>query len=272
MASNYKLVAIDADGTLLDSARQISARNKKAIQEASACGVRIVLCSGRSYKSLRMFAEELGLLANGNYVIAFNGGLIIDSGTDSVISESRLPQELAREIVEIAKPFSPAAATIAYQDIHHILVNPNIDNIAAYIQASKTEPIYVSDVAEAITHDIPKVMLVGAYDDLYTPAALLRAKFSGRCNMFFSSQYLFELIAPNTSKGAGLQALCRHLQIPISQTIAIGDNFNDASMIQAAGLGVCMANGEDDVKALAGYVTSRDCDHSGVAEVLEKFI
>jgi len=272
MNQSYKFVAIDADGTLLDINRNITQRNKTAIQKATALGVKIVLCSGRSYHSLRFFADELGLKTKGNYVIAFNGGMILNAHTNAVLYETKIEQTLAKEIVTAAKPFSPAAATLVYRDMSHLIINPGIPNADLYLESSRANPIYAEDINSEITGDVQKVLIAGHTADLQAPAAFLTKQFTGRCNMMFSGPYLFECNELHTTKSSGIQTLCQMLGISMSETIAIGDNFNDVSMIQAAGLGVCMANGEAEVKAKADYVTANDCNNSGVAEVLEKFI
>jgi len=268
----YKLVAIDMDGTLLSSDNKISAENKAAILAAMARGVKVVICSGRSYHSLRLFAESIGTRSAGNYVIAFNGGMLLDAGTDEVIFETRMDRGLAMEIVEAAKPFEPNAATIVYRDVEHILVRPNSPHITAYVASTLVTPIVTDDINSLIADDVQKVLLGGYQKDLQAPAAFLREKFAGRCNMNFSGEYLFECNELHTTKAAGLVALCRHLGLSMNEVIAIGDHYNDLSMIEAAGLGVCMSNGADGVKATADYITTRDNNHSGVAEVLDKFI
>jgi len=271
MSSQYKLVAIDMDGTLLDNDKKISAQNKAAIQAACNQNVRIVICSGRSYQSLRFFAAEVGLKTKGNYVIAFNGGMLIDAYTDTVLQETKMDRVLALELVAAAKPFSATAATIVYRDMSHIILAKN-PLTEPYVYSSRTIPIYTDDIASEITGDIQKVMLAGQYADLQAPSEYLLQHFSNRCIMEFSGDFLFECNEINTTKGNGMKALCNRLGIDMRETIAIGDNCNDISMIKEAGLGVCMANGASEVKAAADYITKNDCNHSGVAEVIEKFI
>jgi len=272
MNTKYKLVAIDADGTLLTQDNRITKQNRDAIQAATEKGVRIVLCSGRSYRSLRLFAAEIGLNTSGNYVVAFNGGMIVNAFTNEVVYETRIDMDLAKELVATAKPFSPAAATIVYRDTDHILIKPGIPITDIYATKVKTIPVPVDDISAAITEDVQKVLLAGLWDDLQEPAKLFMSKFSNRCNMSFSGDYLFECNELNTTKGSGLAVLCNRLDITLDEVIAIGDHENDLSMIETAGLGVCMANGEESVKRAAGYVTENDCENSGVAEVLHKFI
>ena len=272
MHTKYKLVAIDMDGTLLSQDGGISAANKAAIRAATERGVKVVICSGRSYRSLRMFAESIGTRAPGNYVIAFNGGMILDTGTDEVIFEKRMDRALAMEIVEAAEPFAPAASTIVYRDMNHIIVRPDNPYMTAYVTATLVTPIFTDDINSLITDDVQKVMLGGYWESLQAPAEALTAQFAGRCNLEFSGDYLFECNEITTSKGNGIAQLCNRIGISTDEVIAIGDQFNDYSMIETAGLGVCMQNGADGVKAIADYVTTNDHDHSGVAEVIQKFI
>ncbi|MGN1231225.1 MAG: HAD-IIB family hydrolase, partial [Anaerotignum sp.] len=91
-------------------------------------------------------------------------------------------------------------------------------------------------------------------------------------NLFYSSEIYLEFVKKSVSKGNALEATAREAGVDLKDTIAIGDSDNDLSMILKAGLGVAMKNGEAHVKAAADYITQRDCEENGVAEVIEKFI
>ena len=90
--------------------------------------------------------------------------------------------------------------------------------------------------------------------------------------MIYSSETYLELVKKGVSKGNALAATAQEANVPLAETIAIGDSDNDLSMILQAGLGVAMKNGEAHVKAAADYITERSCEENGVAEVIEKFI
>ena len=98
------------------------------------------------------------------------------------------------------------------------------------------------------------------------------AKYGDRLNSFFSCKEYIEIIPKTCGKGLALRRLAEILEIPVEDTIGVGDEANDLTMVEAAGLGVCMANGIPEVKAAADYITERDNNHDGVAEVLEKFV
>ena len=92
-----------------------------------------------------------------------------------------------------------------------------------------------------------------------------------KVKMFTSGAYLFEAVSENAGKGNGLIDVCRRLGVPVSQSVAFGDELNDVDMIQVAGLGVAMGNARAEAKAAADTVTS-SCERDGVAEILEKIV
>lgn len=94
----------------------------------------------------------------------------------------------------------------------------------------------------------------------------------GKISMFYSSPHYLEHVPEHVSKGHAVKKLCELLQIPLANTVAAGDQENDISMIEAAAVGAAMKNATDAVKASADYITENDCNHSGVAEILRKFI
>lgn len=94
----------------------------------------------------------------------------------------------------------------------------------------------------------------------------------GKVSIFYSSQFYLEHVAYGISKGAAIQILCDHLNIPLSNTIAAGDEENDIDMIRKAKIGVAMSNAIPVVKECADYITVHDCDHSGIAEVIKHFM
>ena len=93
-----------------------------------------------------------------------------------------------------------------------------------------------------------------------------------RLSLFYSNDFLLECVRKGTSKGAAVKWLCNYLDIPIENSVAAGDAENDISMLEAAGTGCAMQNAEEACKNAADYITKRDCNHSGVAEIIEKFV
>ena len=101
--------------------------------------------------------------------------------------------------------------------------------------------------------------------------AVKEARFAGKVDTFFSNPTYLEVVPKGMNKGEAVKMLCRMLNVPIENAVSVGDAANDLSMIQMAGTSVAMANGTDEVKAVADYITQRDNNHDGIAEVVEKF-
>ena len=260
----YKLIAIDVDGTLVSDDFIISDQNKSAIYAAVDRGVHVVLCSGRSYASLKLFADELGL---NNYTISFNGCIIHKNGV--VIHDMKLPAKTAFNILHELKGFD--IDPVVYWDIYGIYAYNKRKYADLYLDTCKAEPTFINDFTEITNDSLYKIIALGENEVLQNVKHHFK-RFDNVCNMFFSGHYLFEFCSPKASKGAALSSVCSLLKVSAEDTIAIGDSDNDISMIEAAGLGVAMQNANSHVKASANYITTNDCRNHGVAEVIDKFV
>jgi len=248
----------------------IPQQNKIAIQAAISLGVNVVLCSGRSYSSLRHFANELNLTAPNNYAVSFNGCVIHNTHTNEIICNHKLPIATARHILNELKQFDVDPVT--YWDIYGIYANTNRKYADIYLKTCCAIPTFINDYSEITQDSIYKIIALGDNDVLKTVEHHFLHHTNNQFNMFFSGHYLFEFCSPNASKGAALTHICSILGINIEETMAVGDSGNDISMISAAGLGIAMQNANDHVKSFANYVTTNNCTNYGVAEVIEKFI
>ena len=136
-----------------------------------------------------------------------------------------------------------------------------------------TEPFYADDMVYYTTtanNGYSGDLEIALLPDSFRKDIL--AKYGDRLNSFFSCKEYIEIIPKTCGKGLALLRLAEILEIPVEDTIGVGDEANDLTMVEAAGLGVCMANGIPEVKAAADYITERDNNHDGVAEVIEKFV
>ncbi|GHV38896.1 hydrolase [Clostridia bacterium] len=270
----YKVITIDGDGTLLNSDLSISPENKKAIAYAREKGARVLLCSGRSYMTLREFAREVGL-QKGDVVICFNGALIIDGGTDETLFSSQISAQKANEVLDLLKPIKTEKADfLIYTDSYSALVERESADVKAYQEISKVNVTVVPNLQSAVSDlgEIVKILILGERDVL--PAMAKAAESAGIVGLssFFSSETLYEFISEDCSKGTGLAYAAKRYGADMAETIAIGDQANDISMIKAAGVGVAMKNATDEAKAAADYVTEHDNNHAGVAEAIYKFV
>ena len=246
MNQTVKIFFTDMDDTLLNSEKQVTKENMDAISEALAAGHKIVFNTGRPLSGFLPILKELGLDREGCYAIAFNGGLIYDCAAKKTLYRRTIPLEYARVIFE---------KTQDTQAIHIPVVE---------------DPLLPEHLAE----EPCKMIVIDLHDrakmDAYRAAMEPWAK--GKISMFYSSPHYLEHVPEHVSKGHAVKKLCELLQIPLANTVAAGDQENDISMIEAAAVGAAMKNATDAVKASADYITENDCNHSGVAEILRKFI
>lgn len=264
----YKLLITDLDGTLLNDASTISERNKDAIGRAEAKGVRTVISSGRSYQSIRYFEKKLWPDLKGHYGIGFNGGMVYESDTQRILMEQRLANLTALEVIQALRRFD--VDILVYID-YELIAEKLSEQIGAYTDKSMLPVTFIEDFGR-IEEDVSKVLLKGTLDNLTMVYEHMKDRDGVDYNVFFSSDSLLEFCPIQAHKGYGLEYLCRYLGIDQKDVIAVGDQHNDISMIQAAGLGVAVQNALPEVKAAADIVTEATNDQNAIAEILEKYV
>lgn len=266
---NYKLIALDIDGTLTNSAKEISPRTRYAILNAQDKGKKIVLASGRHPIGIYPIAKDLLLDRYGGYIMAFNGGKIINCETGETVVSKLFPLEYLADIVNVLKDSN---ITINTYDSTNI-ISDNKVNDYSYVERDviKTEMIVVDDFVNAIKFDINKLLLAGEPDELDKYQKILAERYDGLLDVYKSAPYFLEIMPFGVTKGSMMPLLLDKVNIKREETVAFGDNYNDMTMIGYAGLGVCMGNGEAEVKKIADYVCESN-DDDGVAKTFDKFI
>lgn len=271
MNLNSWLFFTDMDDTLLNKKKEVTPENAEAISRALACGHKIIVNSGRPLASLIPMLEPLGLTQKGCYCIGFNGGQIYDSYEKKVIYRSGIRTEDVKEIFRKADAFGLHVQT--YSDTH-LLVREYNEEAAYYEATTKIKVQVVPDLLDTDFDPPGKVLVI----DLKTREKMDRYRESiqdwipGRCSVFYSNPIYLEHVPEHVSKGDAIRRLCEYLDIPLEHTVGIGDEENDLPMIQDAGVGVAMANAIQSVKDVADYITTADCEHSGVAEAIYRFL
>lgn len=266
-----KLLALDLDGTLFNAEKTISDANKLAIQKASAKGVKIVITTGRPLAAIGNVLEELGLTSDDDYCITFNGGLV-QRCTGQILDKSSLSYEevatvhqhlenlaLPTDILSEGKVYSIPSKDGRHSQYH--LANP----LLQFIEINSLE-----DLPKNIVYN--KIVTVTDVDFLDQQLSLLPPSTFEAFESFKSRDIIFEVMPKGVHKAFGLQLLCSHLKIEAKEVMAMGDEANDFTMLEWAGLGVAMANAVAEAKQIADAVTSQTNDQSGVAEAIEKYI
>ena len=267
----YKIVACDLDETLIRLDRTISRENIEAIKALKRAGVMFVPATGRGYGSVDVTLRELGLYdEEGQYVISFNGGVITENKNHRVVHYQGIPFDIADELYRRGIAYGECVHVYTRDMVYiYNLVQEEIDYLAGRMEVKEVdEPsldfLHGQDIIKCLYMNTDRQRLESIADDLRDITADIEVSYS-------SNRYI-EFNAVGVSKGEGLRRLAGLLGVEMRDTVAIGDNFNDLSMIRAAGLGVGVRNTPEDMKPLCGAITEGTCDESAVAEVIYKYL
>lgn len=264
----YQLIALDMDGTLLNHQKEISAANKEAIQSARENGKKVVIATGRPLVGVQRYLEQLDMVTDEDYVIAFNGSLVQTAKTGRVIYKKTLTWQDYQDLYEVSQTLGLHIHALTEYHVMTPIDNP-YTGVEASINLIETEVIAVEDVPKDRT--IVKVMFVDDPKKLDAATDLLPEWVKEKYTIVRSADIFLEFLEKTVNKGTGVAAVANEMGITSEAVIAVGDAGNDLDMIAYAGLGVAMENAFDYVKEAADFIThSNDAD--GVAYVIDKFM
>jgi hypothetical protein len=276
--TRYRLVAIDVDGTLLDSTHRIPAANRAALHRAHEAGIRVVLCTGRTFTETRPILYELGLDLDA--AVCTFGATVNDARSGATWERVPLRGETAARAAEwlAQRGYSVLWMTDPNEAGHDGFLLRGPRRHPGYDRWLERTPCRVRPVGAVEACDAPALRLSVIDDDapLRAISDALIAEFGERVvhNVLRAPAYevtVVELFAPGVNKWTGIQALCRRWGIPESATVAIGDDVNDLAMLAQAGLGVAMGNATSAARAAARRLTAAH-DEAGVARVIEALL
>lgn len=265
-----KLIAIDIDGTLLNSHHQITPEVKAALQKAEQQGVKIVLCTGRPLTGVAPLIDELGLDKEGDYVITYNGSLVQNSATKEQISMFGLSYDDFLTIEMTARKLGIHLHTETEEAIY--TANRDISPYTIHEAFLVNMPLYYR-TPEEMTPDlnIIKMMMIDEPELLDNKKESIPSYFFDKFNIVRSSPFFLEILNNNVSKGNALIKLAEHLDIKLNEIMAIGDNENDLSMLKIAGISVGMKNSNPHILKYVDYITKSNDEH-GVAHAIYNFL
>ncbi len=272
-----KILFTDLDGTLLDSTKQIGAYTREILNAWSDAGHKLALCSGRDINSVGSVKDYLHLDYPGMYLIGYNGGQIVECETGKTLYRAALTPEQVKYLMNEADRHDLHFHT--YSDTH--IVSPRDDEELAYYRRVIKTPTVISGAftqegaADIRKHGACKCMIVELHDfekmDAFRRSLLPYAEKEG-ITLTYSSPYYMEIFPSISGKGAAVKKLCELIGMNPAFAVAAGDAQNDLSMIEAAGFGIAMPNGCDELKDAATLTAAFDNDHDGLAHALYDLI
>lgn len=265
----YRLLALDLDGTLTDSKKHVSGKNREFIRKAQERGVKIILASGRPVIGIKRVADELDLWTTGGYILAYNGGQIIDCKTREQLIKHTIPMEYVHDICDVIQRYEVFPLT--YNDEGVICENDTDQYVKLEAFNNGIPVIRVRNLEEAVRIPAVKFMVVGEPNELKKAFDYLKKLFENKLNVFFSEPYFLEITPLGIEKASALSELLDILEITSDQLIACGDGLNDIPMLNFAGFAVAMENAYDETRMAADYISSSN-EEDGVAEAIQKFI
>lgn len=267
-----KLLAIDLDGTLLNSQKELVAENIAAVQAAAAAGVKVVLCTGRPMTGVRPFFDQLGL-SDQEYLIINNGCSTYETKDWSLLDSQQLTTEELRYLHETIKGNDAIQLTIADDADNYLVVAEEASDLVAYdagLVFTQPLPCWLEDLDDR-QHTYFEVMMLGEMAELDDYQEQWDAKLAEQFSVVRSQDYIYEILPQGASKATALEKLATKLGYTADQVMAIGDANNDIEMLSYAKHSVAMGNSPDHIKALAAHVTASN-DDCGVARAIEELI
>ncbi len=272
---DIRLIALDLDGTLLNSDKKLSEKNRNALERAAAEGIEIVPATGRFYRGMPQVIRDLPFV---HYVISINGAQVYDVREDKSIFVSEIDCDTAIKVMEqldkadliydcyqngwgwMTQAFYDKAQDYA-ASTHSLEMIRNLRSPVSELKAYLKEKNAGVQKVQAFFKDIEEraeffTLIQKEFPDLKITTSMVNN---------------IEINSNEANKGNALKNLADYLGFPLSKTMAFGDDLNDISMIETAGIGVAMGNADDFVKKIADF-ESCDCDNDGIAFALEKLL
>lgn len=289
----YKLIAVDLDGTMLNSYGEVTENTKRVLKQTKQKGAEVVIASGRSIDSIKYIASEID---SSKYMIAGNGAVVYDRSQNKILYEKYIPKNKALDIIQICEENSIyyniytnktiIADGLRYNVLYyykenlkkedqkktHITLVENIENyIKEMNEDEKIMKIFICDKNKTVFNSIVRKFSAIEDIDILDVSHMARKVIKQGTEDIPIEYYYTEISMKDVDKWYALEFLIKKLGIQKEEVMAIGDNVNDRKMIEEAGKGIVMGGSTPKVSEVADYITL-DCNNEGVAKAIEKFI
>ncbi|MGN1373088.1 MAG: Cof-type HAD-IIB family hydrolase [Candidatus Coproplasma sp.] len=267
---NYKLIVSDFDGTLANSKNEVPPFVVEEVNNYVELGGIFAVCTGRILPSILPRVREMGF--NG-LLIASQGCQIADIATGELIKNTVFTQQQAKKICSYLEALNQNIQLYSDKGFYSTLPEdePHL-NLYEKIIGIKSMHLNIplSSFVTTVEPQFCKVAMLVHQDERQALYEKIKADLGGEFDVTCSAKVLIEISPLGVTKGEALKFIAERYNVPMEKTVAVGDNLNDISMIEVAGLGCAVGNGEEELKRIASYVAPT-CDEGAVADIIRKF-
>lgn len=270
----YKIIFSDLDETLLNDDHQVPDINVRWIQKArKEKGIKFVPATGRGYQQILPELTQLGLIDQPNeYSLSFNGGCLTENKDLRVIEWHGMAYDVMKSIFDFGLEHDVCIHIYSNNKLYIYHLNED-EKTRLESQKLAYTLLETPDISFMKEEKIAKILFENTdVDYMMSLEPALQPITEGKVAISYSSNRYMEFNTLGVDKGAGLKDLAKMLNIPIEQTIAAGDNYNDMAMLEAAGLSIAANNAVEDVKKACDYTTKANNNEGVIAEAIRKFI
>ena len=271
MNNTIKLVAADLDGTMVDDVKHdIMPVTNKALHILQKHGVYLGIVSGRKAdKSIKDRIITWGFEKPFELIIGLNGGEIYDGLTDEIQEFYPLKKEYVKEIIDMMSPLN--LNPFIYRD-DYMLASRMDEEMKASSMRNHQDVIIAKDISELYESDISKIMFRMPKELMPKAEEIVKSYGEKPYRAFKTQTTMLEFMDSRINKGMALKKFCNSHNIPLENVIAFGDMTNDNELLEVAGHGICLINGNDETKSIADDITEYDNNHDGMGHYLMKHI
>ena len=266
-----KLIAIEMDGTLLNSKKELLEETKQYFKEFHTKGTEtlLVLCTGRPETGIRPYLKDLGYLEENHYIISQNGANIYESQTGNRIMDAFVDSVEIQKWIELGKKHGVSVMGAGVDYYYSFDEDPtewmefDVKIVNGSIKRITKE--------ESLSTDFYKLLLLGDVEQLNEFETIIPKEWRDEFYVVRSQKYLVEVLRKGVNKAFGLEKLAAALNIEPSEIASIGDAANDIEMLEYSGLAIAMGNASEEVKAIADIVTDTN-ENNGVIKAIDRLI
>ena len=266
-----KLIAIDMDGTLLNSKKELLEETKQYFRDFHNKGTEtlLVLCTGRPETGIRPYLKDLGYLEENHYIISQNGANIYESRTGKRVMDAFLESAAIQKWIELGKKHEISVMGAGVDYYYCFDQEPtewmefDVKLVSGKLKRIPTK--------ESLNTDFYKILLMGDEEQLNEFETFIPQEWRDEFYVVRSQKYLVEVLTKGVNKAFGLEKLAQKLNILPSEIAAIGDAANDVEMLEYAGLAIAMGNASEEVKAISDIVTDTN-ENNGVIKAIDQLI